>query len=90
MPTDKPQAARSRKPAPKAAAKRRPAAEASATEAQPDVQREHAIRQVAYALYEARGCIAGHELEDWLLAEAQVQQGLAELPSRPETAQTSH
>jgi len=90
MPTDKPEAARSRKSAPKAAAKRRPVTTASTPETQPDVQREQRIRQVAYALYEARGCVAGFELEDWLQAEAQVQQGLAELPSRPAMAQASH
>ena len=90
MQSDKPEAARSRKSAPKAAAKRRPAAAASAPETQPDLQREQAIRHMAYALYEARGCVAGYELEDWLQAEVQVQQGQAELPSTPTTAQTSH
>lgn len=90
MQTDKPQAARSRKSAPKPSAKRRPAAATSASETQADVQREQTIRQVAYALYEARGCVSGYELEDWLQAEAQVQGGLAELPSTPATAQSSH
>ena len=32
------------------------------------------IRQTAYSLYEARNCESGHELEDWLRAEAQVDQ----------------
>ena len=34
----------------------------------------HAVRihEVAYALYEARGCVDGHDLEDWLAAEAAV------------------
>lgn len=36
--------------------------------------REQAIREAAYALFEARGCEPGHELDDWLQAEAQVQQ----------------
>jgi len=34
--------------------------------------RERAIRELAYAFFEARGRAAGHELEDWLKAEAQV------------------
>ncbi len=36
--------------------------------------REQAIREAAYALFEARGCEPGHELDDWLEAEAQVLQ----------------
>ena len=39
----------------------------------PDVH-EEAVRRMAYTLYEARGCIGGHELEDWLRAEALVAQ----------------
>jgi hypothetical protein len=34
--------------------------------------RERAIRELAYAFFEARGRAEGHELEDWLKAEAQV------------------
>lgn len=36
--------------------------------------REQAIREAAYACFEARGCEPGYELDDWLKAEAQVQQ----------------
>lgn len=36
--------------------------------------REQAIREAAYACFEARGGEPGHELDDWLKAEAQVQQ----------------
>ena len=36
--------------------------------------REQAIREVAYACFEARGCEPGHELDDWLKAETLVQQ----------------
>jgi Protein of unknown function (DUF2934) len=39
--------------------------------------REQVIREAAYALFEARGCEPGHELDDWLTAEAQVQQAVA-------------
>lgn len=37
-------------------------------------ERDEMIRQTAYALYEARNREAGHELDDWLQAEAQVSQ----------------
>ena len=36
--------------------------------------REQAIREAAYACFEARGCEPGYELDDWLKAEALVQQ----------------
>lgn len=36
------------------------------------VDRTEVIRSIAHALYEARGCIDGHALEDWLEAEARV------------------
>jgi hypothetical protein len=41
--------------------------------ARPDLgQRQDLVRETAYYYYEARGCVAGHELEDWLKAEADV------------------
>ncbi len=39
--------------------------------------REETIRLKAHSLYEAGGCAGGHELEDWLQAEAQ----LSDVPS---------
>ena len=33
---------------------------------------EDAIRERAYQLFEQRGCQHGHDLEDWLQAEAEV------------------
>ena len=45
---------------------------AGGANAGPVVDREELIRLTAYALYEARGHVDGHELEDWLKAEAQV------------------
>ena len=33
---------------------------------------EEIIRQRAYQLFEERGCESGHELDDWLQAEAEV------------------
>ena len=42
--------------------------------AQGSLDREQAIREAAYACFEARGCEPGHELDDWLRAEALVQQ----------------
>jgi hypothetical protein len=35
-----------------------------------DSSRETRVHMAAYALYEARGCVDGHALEDWLAAEA--------------------
>ena len=64
-----------------------------AAQVAPDDPRQQAIRQAAYAQFEARGCVYGHELEDWLKAEAevdaQVQHGLAGPPSAAAPAQTS-
>lgn len=37
-----------------------------------DPNREQAIRRRAYALYEERGCEDGHDVDDWLRAEAEV------------------
>lgn len=34
--------------------------------------RDQAIRETAYAFYEARGGVDGHELDDWFQAEAEV------------------
>lgn len=36
------------------------------------MEQQQAIRQAAYALYEARGHLDGNALEDWLQAEAMV------------------
>jgi hypothetical protein len=35
--------------------------------------REEFVRRTAYAYYEARGRIHGHELDDWLKAEAEFE-----------------
>jgi len=51
-----------------------------ASKASLSADREEAIRRMAYTLYEARGRIGGHELEDWLRAEALVAQASAERP----------
>jgi Protein of unknown function (DUF2934) len=42
-----------------------------------DSSRTQAISAIAFALYEARGREDGHELDDWLRAEAQVDHALA-------------
>ena len=39
-----------------------------------DEGRMNLIRETAYSLYVARSCVDGHELDDWLQAEAQVNQ----------------
>jgi hypothetical protein len=43
-----------------------------------DASRDERIRAAAYALYEARGCDGGHEMEDWLAAEARIDGRTAE------------
>lgn len=45
-----------------------------AAETPDTADREQAIREAAYASYEARGCEPGHELDDWLQAEALLKQ----------------
>jgi hypothetical protein len=45
--------------------------------------RTERIREAAYRLYEARGCEAGHALDDWLAAEAALDGGA---PPRPASA----
>jgi hypothetical protein len=37
-----------------------------------EADREEQIRQRAYELYEARGRGDGHDMEDWLEAEAEI------------------
>ena len=39
-----------------------------------DVNRVEEIRAMAYAFYEARGCVEGYALDDWIKAEAAVMQ----------------
>jgi hypothetical protein len=48
-----------------------PATEASAWQDDPQM-REALIRLAAYSFYERRGFIEGHELEDWLQAEMEI------------------
>ena len=51
----------------------------------PPEQREALIREAAYMRAEKRGFCAGHELEDWLSAEADIDWKLAngEMPGLP-------
>lgn len=58
------------------ATKKRPAAAAPNGE-----DRDDMVRRTAYAFYEARGCIDGHALEDWLQAKAQIEQSSGLAPS---------
>jgi hypothetical protein len=39
-----------------------------------EFEREYQIRLRAYQLYEARGREDGHEIDDWLRAEAEIMQ----------------
>ncbi len=54
--------------------KAKPAAPAQAARADSEIDREGDIRLTAYCRYEARGRTDGHALDDWLAAEAQVEQ----------------
>lgn len=50
-------------------------------------KREVMIRLAAYTFYERRGLVAGHELEDWLQAEMEVDRQLAAAsPPAPDPA----
>ena len=65
------------KPAPKSAArssaKGKPALATDGANGEGnDNGRYDMIRETAYGIYVARGCVAGHELEDWLQAEEEV------------------
>ena len=42
-----------------------PAADAGGVE-----DRTESVRRMAYAFYEERGCVDGHDVEDWLRAES--------------------
>jgi DUF2934 family protein len=50
--------------------KDKPAPTSRLTAEHPNLDEE--IRVRAFAMYEARGCEDGHDLEDWLHAEAEV------------------
>jgi hypothetical protein len=62
--------------------------EAARTPAPAD--REQAIREVAYAFFEARGGEPGHELDDWLKAEIQVEQATRQSASAGVAGQVAH
>jgi hypothetical protein len=45
---------------------------AEASDAGSEVPIEDAVRERAYQLFEQHGCEHGHDLEDWLQAEAEI------------------
>jgi hypothetical protein len=47
-------------------------------------KRDVMIRLAAYTFYERRGFVSGHELEDWLQAEMEVDRHLAAEPKPDE------
>ncbi len=51
-------------------------------------QRERMIREGAYFRYVQRGPVPGHDLDDWLAAEAELFGGKAE-PQPPELVETT-
>jgi hypothetical protein len=61
------------RPARAKAATPTPAIAGDTTAAAPTAQREDSIREAAYFYFEARGRVGGHELEDWLRAEAEFE-----------------
>jgi hypothetical protein len=48
-------------------------------------QREAMIREAAYFHYAKRGYASGHELEDWLAAEAEIERETSEAEFPPDT-----
>ena len=51
-------------------------------------QREHMIREAAYFQYVQRGSVPGHDLDDWLAAEAELYRGAAK-QQPPEPVETT-
>lgn len=48
-----------------------------------EVNRVEEIRAMAYALYEARGCVEGYALDDWIRAETAVMQASGDTQQAP-------
>jgi len=55
-----------------------PASEKATAVRAPEKSREAMIREAAYLLAERRGFCPGKELDDWLVAEQQIDQWMAE------------
>jgi hypothetical protein len=53
--------------------------ETNSPEIEAPYELQEQIRRRAYELYEQRGAQDGHELEDWLQAEAEVKQSMSKL-----------
>lgn len=69
---------------------REPASGDGAAAAEPAASqddRDEVIRLAAYYLYQTRGCEGGHDLEDWLQAEALVE-GRTPTPAESPTTTT--
>jgi len=49
--------------------------------------RDAMVREAAYFRYQTQGCQYGHAIEDWLAAEAQVDQAMKD-SAKPEGAPT--
>lgn len=69
------------KPASRQTKPRAPRVRAAATSRHDGEEREAIIRRIAYAHYEARGCVGGHALEDWLKAQAEFDAAATAQPS---------
>lgn len=89
MPTTRAAKPRSSKTAPQMTAppvEVPPVSAAPQTAISDDGKREALVRIAAYKFYERRGYVSGHELEDWLQAEMEVDRQLAAAhkPGRPD------
>ena len=48
-----------------------------------EVNRVEEIRAMAYSFYEARGCVEGYALDDWIKAETTVMQASGDTRQTP-------
>jgi hypothetical protein len=60
---------------------RKPVSRAKTAPAGPDPKRQVMIAMAAYYRAERRGFVPGHELEDWLAAEAELSATVAPAPA---------
>jgi len=78
--------------APKKTAKPAPTVGAPATVAVGNgtASKDEFVSQKAYYYYESRGCIGGHELDDWLKAEAEFERMHTADEPKVEAAEPEH
>lgn len=47
------------------------------------------VAKLAFSLYERRGCVDGHDVDDWIQAEQTIRQEMASEPNRTRTRSKS-